>query len=115
MFGISDFSAFCLAVIVFLAIPGPGTFALLNSTGRVAFAPVPRQPSGVIAGDQVLLWLQWAESPPCWRHTPPLAFNIVQYGGAAYLGWIGLRLLITKPGAASPSRFNRGSTPNRRS
>ena len=37
MFGIADFGAFCLAVLVFLALPGPGTFALLNSTGKGGF------------------------------------------------------------------------------
>ena len=27
MFGISDYGAFCAAVLVFLALPGPGTVA----------------------------------------------------------------------------------------
>ena len=34
MFGIADYPAFVLAVIVFLAIPGPGNLALLTSTAK---------------------------------------------------------------------------------
>ena len=43
MLGISDFGAFCAAILLFLALPGPGTFALLTSTASItalaAFAP----------------------------------------------------------------------------
>lgn len=34
MFGILDYSAFVIAVIVFLMIPGPGNLALITSTGK---------------------------------------------------------------------------------
>lgn len=34
MFGVADFGAFVAAVIIFLAIPGPGNLALINSTGK---------------------------------------------------------------------------------
>ena len=57
MFGIADFGAFCAAVLVFLALPGPGTFALLNSTGKGGFRAGAAATFGVIAGDQCLLWL----------------------------------------------------------
>ncbi len=101
MFGISDFGAFCLAVVVFLALPGPGTFALLNSTGKGGFRAGAAATFGVIAGDQVLLWLAVA-GVAALLAAYPVAFHIVQYGGAGYLAWIGLRLLTAKPGAASP-------------
>ena len=32
MFGIADYAAFCAAIVVFLAIPGPGNLALITST-----------------------------------------------------------------------------------
>jgi leucine efflux protein len=35
----------------------------------------------------------------------PLLFKAVQYAGAAYLGWIGLKLIFAKPGSASPVRI----------
>ena len=34
MFGITDYPAFVLAILVFLAIPGPGNLALLVSTAK---------------------------------------------------------------------------------
>ena len=34
MFGVMDYGAFVVAVIVFLAIPGPGNLALVTSTGK---------------------------------------------------------------------------------
>jgi leucine efflux protein len=34
MFGIADYGAFVVAIIVFLAIPGPGNLAIITSTGK---------------------------------------------------------------------------------
>lgn len=104
MFGIADFPAFCLAVLVFLALPGPGTFALINSTGKGGFRAGAAATFGVIAGDQVLLWLA-VGGVAALLAAYPIAFRAVQYAGAAYLAWIGLRLLLAKPGDASPVRI----------
>jgi threonine/homoserine/homoserine lactone efflux protein len=105
MFGISDFGAFCAAVLVFLALPGPGTFALITSTGKGGFRAGAAATLGLIVGDQVLLWLAVA-GVAALLATHPLLFKAVQYAGAAYLGWIGLRLLLSRgEGAASPIRI----------
>jgi len=101
MFGVSDFWAFSLAVLVFLALPGPGTFTLLNSTGKGGFRAGAAATLGVILGDQVLLWLA-VGGVAALLAAYPVAFHVVQYGGAAYLAWIGIKLLIAKPGAALP-------------
>ena len=101
MFGISDYGAFCAAVLLFLALPGPGTFALLTSTGKGGFRAGAAATFGVIAGDQVLLWLAVAGVAALLAAHPAL-FKAVQYGGAAYLAWIGLRLIFARDGKASP-------------
>jgi len=105
MFGIADYGAFCAAILLFLALPGPGTFALLTSTGKGGFRAGAAATAGLILGDQVLLWLAVAgvaavlAAHPAW-------FKAVQYLGAAYLGWIGLRLLLVRgEGGASPIRI----------
>ena len=104
MLGIADYGAFCAAILLFLALPGPGTFALLSSTGKGGFRAGAAATFGVIAGDQVLLWLAVAgvaallAAHPAW-------FKAVQYLGAAYLGWIGLRLIFSRAGSASPVRI----------
>jgi threonine/homoserine/homoserine lactone efflux protein len=90
-----------LAVLVFLALPGPGTFALLNSTAKGGFKAGAAATFGVIAGDQVLLWLAVGGVAAVLSATP-LLFRLVQYGGAAYLAWIGLKLLLARSGDRSP-------------
>jgi leucine efflux protein len=104
MLGISDFGAFCAAILVFLALPGPGTFALLNSTAKGGFRAGAAATFGVIVGDQCLLWLA-VGGVAALLAAYPVAFHLVQYAGAAYLGWIGLKLMIAKPGDASPVRI----------
>jgi threonine/homoserine/homoserine lactone efflux protein len=104
VFGISNFDNFCLAILLFLALPGPGTFALLNSTAKGGFRAGASATLGLILGDQVLLWLAVA-GVAALLVAHPLAFRLVQYAGAAYLAWIGLRLIFAKEGAASPIRI----------
>ncbi len=57
MHGIADFWAFCAAIVVFLALPGPGTFALLGATSKGGFRAGAAATLGLILGDQILLWL----------------------------------------------------------
>ena len=101
MFGISDFGAFCAAILVFLALPGPGTFALLTSTAKGGFRAGAAATLGLIIGDQVLLWLAVA-GVAALLAAHPSVFKAVQYGGAAYLGWIGLKLIFARAGGSSP-------------
>jgi len=104
MLGIADYGAFCAAIIVFLALPGPGTFALLTSTGKGGFRAGAAATLGVIAGDQVLMWCAVAGVAALLAAHPGW-FRAVQYAGAAYLGWIGLKLVFAKEGASSPVRI----------
>jgi len=99
MLGVADYPAFVVAVIVFLAIPGPGNLALITSTGkggrRGGFAAT----CGVIAGDQVLMWLA-VGGVAAVLQAAPAVFSAVQWLGAAYLAWLGLRMIVAKPGDA---------------
>ena len=107
MLGISDYGAFCAAILLFLALPGPGTFALLTSTAKGGFRAGAAATAGVILGDQVLLWLAVA-GVAALLAAHPMLFRAVQYLGAAYLVWIGFRLLFAKPGSTSPIRIDAG-------
>jgi leucine efflux protein len=105
MFGIADYGAFCAAILLFLALPGPGTFALLSSTGQGGLRAGAAATAGLILGDQVLLWLAVA-GVAAMLVAHPAWFKAVQYLGAAYLGWIGLRLLLARgEGGSSPLRI----------
>lgn len=104
MLGISDYGAFCAAILLFLALPGPGTFALITSTGQGGLRAGAAATAGVILGDQVLLWLAVA-GVAALLAAHPRVFQGVQYAGAVYLAWIGLKLLLARPGSAAPIRI----------
>jgi threonine/homoserine/homoserine lactone efflux protein len=99
MFGIADYGAFVAAIILFLAIPGPGNLALITSTGKGGIRGGLAATSGVIAGDQVLMWAAVAGVAAVLA-AYPTAFKAVQWAGAVYLAWLGFKMLLAKPGAA---------------
>ena len=99
MFGIADYGSFVAAIVLFLAIPGPGNLALITSTGKGGVRGGLAATFGVIAGDQVLLWMAVA-GVAALLTAYPAAFSAVQWLGAAYLAWLGLRMLTAKPGSA---------------
>jgi len=99
MFGIADYGAFVVAIIIFLAIPGPGNLAIITSTGKGGIRGGLAAAFGLIAGDQLLMWAAVAGVAALLSAYPP-AFKAVQWLGAAYLGWMGFRMLTAKPGAA---------------
>src|SRR3990167_645309 len=95
--GITDYGAFVAAIVIFLAIPGPGNLALITSTGKGGIAGGLGATFGVIAGDQVLLWAAVA-GVSALMLAYPAAFHAVQWLGAAYLAWMGFKLLSAKSG-----------------
>lgn len=99
MFGIADYGAFVVAIIVFLAIPGPGNLALLTATGKGGVRSGVAATLGVIAGDQVLLWLAVAGLSALLINYPSL-YSSIQWAGAAYLIGLGYSLFNAKPGDA---------------
>jgi threonine/homoserine/homoserine lactone efflux protein len=98
MFGVTDYGTFVGAIILFLAIPGPGNLALVTSTGKGGVRAGLAATLGVIAGDQVLMWAAVA-GVAALLIAYPTAFHAVQWLGAAYLAWLGIRMLRAKPGA----------------
>ena len=99
MFGIADYGAFVAAIVLFLAIPGPGNLALITSTGKGGIRGGLAATLGVIAGDQVLMWMAVA-GVAALLAAYPAAFHAVRWLGAAYLAWLGFKMLLAKPGAA---------------
>lgn len=108
MFGIADYGAFCAAILLFLALPGPGTFALLTATGKGGFRAGAAATAGLLVGDQLLLWLAVA-GVAALLAAHPTWFEALRYAGAAYLAYVGLRLVFSRgTGSASPVRMQAG-------
>jgi leucine efflux protein len=93
--GITDVWQLIAATMVFLMLPGPGTFCVLTSTGqhglRGGFASL----AGLMLGDAVLMFLA-AIGVAALLQANPLLFQGVQYLGAAYLAYLGFKLLTAK-------------------
>jgi leucine efflux protein len=95
--GITDIWQLIAATMVFLMLPGPGTFCVLTSTGqhglRGGFASL----AGLMLGDAVLMFLA-AIGVAALLKANPLLFQGLQYLGAAYLAYLGIKLLTAKQG-----------------
>lgn len=106
--GIQDLGAFVATVLVFLALPGSGTFTLLTASGRSGIGGGYTALAGLLLGDQVLMWLAVA-GVAALLQANPLLFHAVQYVGAAYLVWIGIGLLRQpRLGGGSPIALRPG-------
>jgi threonine/homoserine/homoserine lactone efflux protein len=97
MFGISNYSAFVIAFILLLLLPGPGNLALITSTGKGGLKGGLAATLGIMAGDQVLMWLAVA-GVAALLAANPVVFHSVQWVGAAYLTWLGYKMLVAKAG-----------------
>lgn len=107
MLGVTDYLTFVVTIIVFLAIPGPGNLALVTSTSKGGIRGGLAATFGVILGDQVLMWSAVA-GVAALLHAYPDAFNAIQWLGAAYLAWLGVKMLLAKPGAAPVLNISAG-------
>jgi threonine/homoserine/homoserine lactone efflux protein len=96
MLGILDYPAFVGAVIVFLAIPGPGNLALLTATAQGGRKGGISATCGVIVGDQVLMWAAVGGLAAVLQ-AAPIWFLALQWAGALYLGYLGVQMIRAKP------------------
>ncbi len=87
--------ALMLASAVFAAIPGPGVTAIVTQAVGRGLRPALTWTAGIVLGDLVyltlvLLGLTWVARELGW------AFVALKWLGAAYLVWMGLKLIFAK-------------------
>ena len=99
MFGITDYGTFIATILLFLLVPGPGNLALITSTTKGGIQGGFGSIFGVLVGDQILMWLAIGGMAAVMAAYPQ-AFSAVQWIGAAYLAWLGIKMLLSKPGDA---------------
>lgn len=97
MFGITDYGAFAAAFVLLLFLPGPGNLALISSASKGGLSGGSASVMGLLLGDQILLWLTVAGLAALLQTYPQL-FMVLQWLGAAYLAWLGLKMVVAKPG-----------------
>jgi len=98
--------AFVVAVLVFLALPGP-YLRTADLDGKGGFRAGAAATLGVIVGDQVLLVARGARRVGRAARAP-LLFKTLQYAGVAYLVYVGLCLIFPSRRRAQPVRIQAG-------
>ena len=96
-FGIADYGAFVFALVLLFLLPGPGNLALITSAGKGGLVGGVASVFGLLLGDQILLWLTVAGLAAV-LSAHPVIFQALQWLGAAYLVWLGAKMLLAKPG-----------------
>jgi threonine/homoserine/homoserine lactone efflux protein len=107
MFGISDYGAFVAAFVLLLFLPGPGNLALITSTSQGGMRGGLASVLGLLLGDQVLLWMTVAGVAALLQSYPHL-FMALQWAGAAYLAWLGARMVWAKAGEGPSIKITPG-------
>ncbi len=107
MFGISDYGAFVAAFVLLLFLPGPGNLALITSTSQGGMRGGVASVLGLLLGDQVLLWMTVAGVAALLQSYPHL-FMALQWLGAAYLAWLGAKMVLAKPGEGPSIKITPG-------
>lgn len=93
LFGIPDYWAFVVAGLMIILLPGPNSMYVISQSARRGRSSGYAAAAGVFVGDAVLMALTFLGAASVLR-TQPLLFLVVKYLGAAYLAWIGLRLVL---------------------
>lgn len=97
--GVGDPLQLVAATMVFLMLPGPGTFCILTCAAQRGISGGYAALLGVMLGDSALMLLA-SLGVAALLKANPLWFHALQYAGAAYLCWLGLRLLLARGGGS---------------
>jgi len=100
--GISHFGAFLLACLALNLTPGLDTFYILARSGREGRAVGFSAALGINAGC-VVHTAAAALGVSAILMTSALAFTLLKYLGAAYLVWVGLRMLLSGATVRTPA------------
>ena len=96
MFDIQNYGSFIAATLVFQAIPGAGTIAILYSTARNGRAAGMYSVLGTLAGD-FLAMVAAVAGLAAVMQANPILFLGLQWFGAVYVFWMGAQLLLRSP------------------
>lgn len=92
-FGITDITTFVLGTIFIVLLPGPNSLFVLTVAVKRGTALGFLGACGIFAGDSVLMVLT-ALGAASILNTHEFLYHLLRFGGAIYLSWIGLQLLI---------------------
>lgn len=91
-YGITDLGTFILGTIFIVLLPGPNSVYVMTVASRRGVGMGYRGACGIFVGDAILMVLS-ATGVASLLHTTPALFYALKYAGAAYLAWLGFKLL----------------------
>ncbi|MGB1310692.1 MAG: leucine efflux protein LeuE, partial [Leucothrix sp.] len=91
-FGVVNFMTYLLGTILIVLLPGPNSLYVLTLSAQRGVKMGWRAALGVFLGDAILM-LATAAGAVTLLTRYPFLFNIVQFVGAAYLAYIGFKLI----------------------
>ncbi|WP_232677173.1 leucine efflux protein LeuE [Nocardioides sp. R-C-SC26] len=92
MLGITDLSTYLVGLVLIILLPGPNSLYVLSVAARRGVRDGYTAALGVFTGDAVLMILA-AGGAASLLKTNDVAFAVVKFLGAGYLGWLALSLL----------------------
>lgn len=97
MLDIQNYPSFITAVLVFQAVPGAGTIAILDATARDGRRAGLAAVLGTLLGDGLFM-LAAVAGLAAVMQAHPWVFRGLQWFGLAYLGWLAWQLIRSRPG-----------------
>lgn len=93
-YGVLNFWTYVAGAIFLVLVPGPNTLFVLKNSLSSGVRSGYQAALGVFIGDAVLMFLAYAGVATLIQ-TNQLLFTLVRYLGAAYLLWLGIKMLYT--------------------
>src|SRR5258706_15429092 len=93
MLGVTDLSTFVIGTIAIVLLPGPNSLFVLSTAAQRGVKAGYRAAFGVFLGDSILMFASAAGVASVLKAYPPV-FNVIKYAGGAYLGYLGIKMII---------------------
>ncbi|MCL2543764.1 MAG: leucine efflux protein LeuE [Nocardioidaceae bacterium] len=92
MLGITDLSTYLLGLVLIILLPGPNSLYVLSVAARRGPRKAYAAAAGVWTGDAILMALSAAGVASLLKANA-VAFDVVKFVGAGYLGWLAFTML----------------------
>ncbi|MDR0806114.1 MAG: leucine efflux protein LeuE [Enterobacteriaceae bacterium] len=92
--GVINLWTYIIGVVFITLIPGPNSIFVLTSSAKQGVREGYKAAFGVFLGDATLIFLAFIGVASLVR-TSPLFFSVIKYAGAAYLFYLGSKIIYT--------------------
>jgi leucine efflux protein len=118
MLGVTDLSTYVIGTIAIVLLPGPNSLFVLSTAAQRGVREGYKAAAGVFLGDSILMIASAAGVASLLKAFPAL-FIAVKFGGAAYLAYLGVKMIVgalrrKRPGDGEPGPVAQTRNPFRK-